>query len=117
LAMSQAGAGVIHEKTVLPLKKEQIALHIKCFSKPDASGTVVGRFPGLCYAVPLMAFMRVEPEGAGAECWEVTVLRATAEEAISAVGEKFPDWEILKVSEGVDRAVVSCRVLVSTRLR
>jgi len=117
LAMSQAGAGVIHEKTVLPLKKEQIALHIKCFSKPDAPGTVVGRFPGLCYAVPLMAFMRVEPEGAGAECWEVTVLRATAEEAISAVGEKFPDWEILKVSEGVDRAVVSCRVLVSTRLR
>jgi aspartate kinase len=36
------GASVIHPKTIQPLKKKNIPLHVKSFVNPDAEGTIIG---------------------------------------------------------------------------
>lgn len=42
-ALSELGANVLHEKTVLPLLSYKGRVHIKSFEQPEASGTVVSQ--------------------------------------------------------------------------
>lgn len=42
IELAYYGAKVIHPKTIQPLKKRNISLHVKSFLNPDAPGTVIG---------------------------------------------------------------------------
>jgi aspartate kinase len=42
IELAYYGAKVIHPKTIQPLKKKNISLHVKSFLNPDAPGTVIG---------------------------------------------------------------------------
>jgi aspartate kinase len=46
------GASVIHPKTLQPLQKKEIPLHVKSFLNPDAKGTKVSKGIGIEPAVP-----------------------------------------------------------------
>ncbi|MGC9343950.1 MAG: aspartate kinase, partial [Bacteroidales bacterium] len=42
IELAYYGASVIHPKTIQPLKKKEIPLHVKSFVNPDLTGTLVG---------------------------------------------------------------------------
>lgn len=42
IELAYYGASVIHPKTIQPLKKKEIPLHVKSFVDPDLTGTLVG---------------------------------------------------------------------------
>ena len=46
------GASVIHPKTLQPLQKKEIPLHVKSFINPENNGTIVGRGIGIDPKVP-----------------------------------------------------------------
>ena len=46
------GASVIHPKTLQPLQRKEIPLHVKSFIDPEKTGTVVGREIGIDPKVP-----------------------------------------------------------------
>ena len=46
------GASVIHPKTLQPLQKKEIPLHVKSFLNPDAKGTKVTKGIGIEPAIP-----------------------------------------------------------------
>lgn len=46
------GASVIHPKTIQPLQRKSISLHVKSFVNPKASGTVVNNLKGITPKVP-----------------------------------------------------------------
>ena len=46
------GASVIHPKTLQPLQRKEIPLHVKSFLKPDDPGTTVGKGQGIEPKVP-----------------------------------------------------------------
>ncbi|MEM8764092.1 MAG: aspartate kinase [Bacteroidota bacterium] len=46
------GASVIHPKTLQPLQRKEIPLHVKSFMHPEKSGTVVGKGKGIEPLVP-----------------------------------------------------------------
>lgn len=46
------GASVIHPKTLQPLQRKEIPLHVKSFIKPENPGTIVGKGIGLDPEVP-----------------------------------------------------------------
>lgn len=41
IEMAFYGAQVIHPKTIKPLQNKNIPLHVRCFLKPDAEGTII----------------------------------------------------------------------------
>ncbi len=41
IEMAFYGAQVIHPKTIKPLQNKNIPLHVRCFLKPDAAGTII----------------------------------------------------------------------------
>jgi aspartate kinase len=46
------GASVIHPKTLQPLQRKEIPLHVKSFLNPEKQGTIVGREIGIDPKVP-----------------------------------------------------------------
>lgn len=46
------GASVIHPKTLQPLQRKEIPLHVKSFIQPQNNGTVVKKFKGIDPVVP-----------------------------------------------------------------
>ena len=46
------GASVIHPKTLQPLQRKEIPLHVKSFLNPEKSGTIVGKEIGIDPKVP-----------------------------------------------------------------
>lgn len=46
------GASVIHPKTLQPLQRKEIPLHVKSFLKPQANGTIVSKIKGIEPKVP-----------------------------------------------------------------
>ncbi|WP_417557454.1 aspartate kinase [Mesoflavibacter zeaxanthinifaciens] len=46
------GASVIHPKTLQPLQRKEISLHVKSFIQPQNNGTVVKKFKGIDPVVP-----------------------------------------------------------------
>lgn len=46
------GASVIHPKTLQPLQRKNIPLHVKCFMKPTDNGTTVGQGKNIAPKVP-----------------------------------------------------------------
>ena len=105
LAMSRAGAGVIHYKTVLPLQAEGLALHVKCFSDPSLPGTVISASGQKKYPAPLIAFAEYS-EGVR----EVSVLHVDLQQARRIIQEKFPEWILESGQLSGAMAVVRCRV-------
>jgi len=45
IEMAYYGAQVIHPKTIKPLQNKNIPLHVRCFLKPELSGTVISNKP------------------------------------------------------------------------
>ncbi len=45
IEMAYYGATVIHPKTIKPLQNKNIPLHVRCFLKPEAKGTVISNEP------------------------------------------------------------------------
>lgn len=43
IEMAYYGAQVIHPKTIKPLQNKNIPLHVRCFLKPDAAGTIINK--------------------------------------------------------------------------
>lgn len=110
LAMSRAGAGVIHHKTVLPLQAAGLELHVKCFAEPGLPGTVIRKSGQKKYPAPLIAFAEY-PEGVR----EVSILNAEPNEARAIIEKKFPSWSIQASRQEGAMAVLRCRI--SIRLR
>lgn len=46
------GASVIHPKTLQPLQRKEIPLHVKSFLKPEDPGTMVGKGKGIAPEIP-----------------------------------------------------------------
>ena len=53
MELSYYGASVIHPRTIKPLQKGQIPLHVRSFNDPEGPATTVHRFPSLTPSVPM----------------------------------------------------------------
>ncbi|RYD53476.1 MAG: aspartate kinase [Sphingobacteriales bacterium] len=58
IEMAYYGAQVIHPKTIQPLQNKGIPLHVRCFLKPEASGTVIDQEASSLFYPPLIILKR-----------------------------------------------------------
>lgn len=58
IEMAFYGAQVIHPKTIQPLQNAGIPLHVRCFLKPEASGTIIDHEASSLFYPPLIVLKR-----------------------------------------------------------
>ena len=85
------GASIIHPKTIQPLKKKGIALHIKSFVDPTAEGTTIG---GVDRAIPEMANFILKKNQALLQL-KTKDLAFIAEHHLSAIYQLFADQGVV----------------------
>lgn len=58
IEMAFYGAQVIHPKTIQPLQNAGIPLHVRCFLKPEASGTIIDQEASSLFYPPLIVLKK-----------------------------------------------------------
>ncbi len=60
IEMAFYGAQVIHPKTIQPLQNAGIPLYVRCFSKPEATGTVIDREASSLFYPPIIVLKKAQ---------------------------------------------------------